>query len=175
LNTDKAQLSYPAVNNSKKSQPKSGRYKFKMTKSDKSKHSICIASIKRSTIKPYDFKWTKFYESNSDFPYSGLQFDLIQDELIICSTVIDGDNYSILTTRRLITKQNGQTQNGNIEGAIDKLFGDFKGYIGKTLTFGQIQLQSGVDLNYHIETGKASMIMVQGIRTLLKVNQMTDK
>ena len=71
-------------------------------------------------MKPYDFKWTMFYESNSDFPYSGLHLDLTQDELIICSTFIDDDNYSILTTRQLVTKQNGQTQIGNIEGADRK-------------------------------------------------------
>src|SRR5512138_3478869 len=105
-----------------------------MTKSDKSIHNICIASIKRSTMKPYDFKWTKFYESNSDFPYSGLQINLIESELFISSTIIDPNNYSILTTRRLITKPNGQLSVGDIRGATDKLYGDFKGYKGKTVT-----------------------------------------
>ncbi|CAL2105560.1 hypothetical protein T190115A13A_160093 [Tenacibaculum sp. 190524A02b] len=47
-----------------------------MNKTDKSKHNISIASIKRNTIKPYDFKWTKFYESNSDFPYSEIDIRL---------------------------------------------------------------------------------------------------
>lgn len=41
-------------------------------------------------MKPYDFKWTKFYESNLDFPYQGLPLNLTEDELIICSTLIDG-------------------------------------------------------------------------------------
>jgi hypothetical protein len=139
-----------------------------MTKSDKSKHNIWIASIKRSTIKPYEFKWKKFYESNSDFSYSELHLDLRQDELIICSTFIDANNYSILTTQRLITKQNGQTHTGDIEGATDKLYGDFKGYKDKSFTFGHIQLQNGTDLNYFVETGKASMIMIHGVRTLIR-------
>ena len=124
-------------------------------------------------MKPYDFKWTKFYKSNSDFNYSGLQLDLIQDELILCSTFIDVDNYSILTTRRLVTKQNGQTQTGNIEGATDKMYGDFKGYKDKLFTFGHIQLQDGTDLSYFVEAGKASMIMIRGVRTLIKMNEMT--
>ena len=55
-----------------------------MRKSDKSIHNISIASIKRSTMKPYDYKWTKFYELNTDFLYSGLQLELQNDELIIC-------------------------------------------------------------------------------------------
>jgi len=144
-----------------------------MTKSDKSKHNICIASIKRSTIKPYDFKWTKFYESNADFHYPGLSLDLSENELIICSTVIDADNYSIVTTQRLITKLNGQESVGNIEGATDKRYGDFKGYKDKLFTFGQIQLQNGADLAYFIEVGKASMVMIYGIRTLIGTQEMT--
>jgi hypothetical protein len=138
-----------------------------MMKSDKSIHAICIASIKRSTMKPYNFKWTKFYESNSEYPYSGLEINLIESELYICSTVIDQDNYSILTTRRLITKQNGLLSVGNIQGAIDKQYGDFKGYKDITYTFGCVRLESGDELNYFIETGKASMVMIYGVRTLI--------
>lgn len=52
-------------------------------KTDKSKHNISIASIKWRTIKSYEFKWTKFYESNSEFPYSGLHLGLAENELII--------------------------------------------------------------------------------------------
>jgi hypothetical protein len=144
-----------------------------MTKSDKSKHNICIASIKRSTIKPYDFKWTKLYETNSDFNYFGLHLDLSETELIICSTVIDADNYSILTTQRLITKQNGQEGSGNIDGATDKSYGDFKGYKDRNFTLGQIQLQNGTDLKYFVETGNASMIMIHALRALIRTQGMT--
>jgi hypothetical protein len=98
-------------------------------------------------MKPYDFKWTKFYESNSDFTYAGLQVNLREDERFICSTVIDADNYSILTTKQLITKQEGQINSGDLEGATDKQYGDFKGYKDKSLTFGQVQLENGIDLN----------------------------
>jgi len=125
-------------------------------------------------MKPYDFKWTRFYESNSDFPYQGLQLDLTQGELIICSTFIDGDNYSILTTQRLVTKQNGQTSAGNIAGATDKLYGDIKGHRDKTFTLGRIQLQNGTDLDYFIETGRASMVMIHGVRTLIRIKGMTE-
>jgi hypothetical protein len=140
-----------------------------MKKTDKSKHKICIASIKRHAMNPYDFKWTKFYESNQDFPYPELQPDLAESELIICSTVIDAGNCSILTTQRLITRQNGQAIAGNIEGASDQLYGDFKDYEKKPFTIGQIQLQNGTGLKYFIETGKASMIMIYGVRTLIRL------
>jgi hypothetical protein len=146
-----------------------------MTKSDKSLHSICVRSIKRRTISPYDFKWTKLYETNSDFTYTGLQIDLAEDELIICSTIIDKDNYSILTTRRLLTKQDGQLSTGNIQNAIYKLYGDFKGYRNKTYTLGQILLQDGNELKCFIETGKASMVIIQGVRTLIGATRIANK
>jgi len=126
-------------------------------------------------MKPYDFKWTKFYESNSDFKYTGLRLDVEENELIICSTIIDKDNFSILTTRRLLTNQDGQLSSENIQGATDKLYGDFKGYKDKSFTFGQVQLQNGNELKYFIETGKASMIMIQGVRTLIGTTQRTNK
>ena len=146
-----------------------------MNKTDKSKHNISVASIKRSTMKPYDFKWTKFYESNSDFPYSGLNLDLVENELIICSTVVDSKNYSILTSQKLITSENGTERIGNLVNAKDKGYGDFKGYKDDSLTFGLVELESGTELKYFIETGKASMIMIHGVRTLIRTQQMTDK
>lgn len=126
-------------------------------------------------MKPYDFKWTNFYESNSDFHHSGLQLDLVENELIISSTIIDKDNFSILTTRRLLTSLDGQLSTENIQGAIDKLYGNFKGYQDKDFTFGQVQVQNGNEIKYFIETGKASMIMINGVRTLIGTTQMTNK
>ena len=147
-----------------------------MTKSDKSKHNICVASIKRSTMKPYEFKWTKFYDSNSALQevYPELQLDLAENELVICSTIIDIDNYSILTTQRLITKEKGIENIGNLNGATDKLYGDFKGHKGDAFTFGLVQLISGVDMKYFVEIGKASMIMIYGVRTLIGTQQMSN-
>ena len=57
-------------------------------------HNICIASIKRKTMKPYDFKWTKFYTLNQEYfnAHPNIKFDLQDDELIICSTVVDEQN-----------------------------------------------------------------------------------
>ena len=122
-------------------------------------------------MQPYDFKWTKFYESNIDFHYTGLFHVNSENELIICSTVIDNDNYSILTTRQLITRQEGHLSVGEIHGATDNLYGDFKGYEDEAITFGHVKLRNGEDLKYFIEIGKASMVMIHGVRTLLMVTQ----
>jgi hypothetical protein len=147
-----------------------------MNKSDKSILNICIAKIKRSTIKPYDFVWTKFYELNSTFYelYPNVNIDISENELIICSTIINLDNYSILTTQRIITKKNGNLNFGNLIDAEDKLYGDFKGYQENETTFGQIKLSSGEELKYFIETGNASMVMIHGVRAILKTSTMTS-
>lgn len=125
-------------------------------------------------MKPYDFKWTIFFEANTDFQYKGL-LDLAENELIICSTVIDKDNYSILTTRRLLTNIDGQISTGDIRGATDNQYRDFKSNKNSAFTFGQVQLQNGNELRYFIEKGKASMVMIYGVRTLIGTTQMTQK
>ena len=146
-----------------------------MRKSDKSLHNISIASIKRSTMTPYDFKWTKFYDLNSDFSYHGLHLNLTEDELIICSTVIDDENYSLLTTQKLVTVENGVERTGPLNGAKDKGYGDFKGYKADAITQGLIELENGDELKYFIETGKASMVMVHGMRTLIRTQDMSNQ
>jgi hypothetical protein len=146
-----------------------------MKKTDKSIHSICIASIKRKTFKPYNYTWTRFYESNSDFPHSQFHLNLTQNELIICSTIIDSDNYSILTTQKLITNENGIKSIGDLNDSTLKPHGDFKGLDGKLFIFGVLKLKNEMELKCFIETGKASMIMIHGIRTLIQTQQMTIK
>lgn len=146
-----------------------------MSKTDKSKHDISIAAIKRSANKPYDYKWTRFYESNSDFAFSEIKFDLAENELIVCSTIIDSENYSILTTQKIVTKEDGIEYVGDLLGAKDKLYGTFKGGTNNFYTFGRIELKSGEELKYFIETGKASMIMIYGVRTIIRTGKMSEK
>ncbi|WP_299619311.1 hypothetical protein [uncultured Tenacibaculum sp.] len=139
-----------------------------MKKTDKSKHNICIAAIKRSTIKPYDYKFTKFYESNEEFPYNDIDINLRENELIICSTVVNANNYSVLTTQRLITNKNNIVATGELTNSKDKGSGMFKS-MKDDFVFGSLTLENGSDLEYFIETGKASMIMINGIKTLIGI------
>jgi len=126
-------------------------------------------------MKPYDFKWTRFYEENAEFRQSYAGIEIADGELVICSTVMDGDHFSVLTTRRLVTKENGLILSGNLDGAVDKLYGDFKGALEKTpFTFGAIRLGDGTDLRYYIEVGRASMVMIYGVRTWLRNSDKTD-
>ena len=140
-----------------------------MKKSDRSIHNITVAAINRKTIRPYDFKWTEFYHSNSEFLYQGLPLYLVEDEMIICSTIIDSENYSVLTTRKLITVEDGREQAGILLGCTDKGYGIFKKYKGNSVTFGSIDLENGTSLKYFIETGKASIVMIYGVRTAISL------
>ncbi|CAI8720854.1 hypothetical protein [Chryseobacterium sp. IT-36CA2] len=143
-----------------------------MKKTDQLKHRICISKIKRSTIKPYNvFQFTKFYEDNLSFfdVYPGISVQLNKEELLICSTIIDSDNYSILTTQKLITSENGVLESGTIIYAKNRSYGNFKEYGNEKLTFGNIILENGKIVKYFIETGKASMIMINGIKTLIQI------
>jgi len=147
-----------------------------LTKSDQISHTFSIYEIKRSTYKPYEFRWTNFYDNNSDFLqcYPEIQLDIAEDELIICSTFIDADNHSLLTTRRVFTKEKGIEDIAYIEAAksysmpLNYKFEEF-GYV-----FGTVELQNGNVFRYFLETGKAAMVMVYGIKTLIWSQQLTD-
>lgn len=140
-------------------------------KSDSAIHKRCIAAIIKSTFKPYAYQWTRFYESNQEF-FSNyvMELHLSQNELIICSTVINSGQYSILTTKRLCTNEDGNIKWADITTASDKFYGDFKGYDKSEWTFGKIVLADGQEFKYYIETGKASMIMIHGVRTRIRLN-----
>lgn len=147
-----------------------------MTRSDQVIHRFSIYEIKRHTFKPYVFRWANFYESYSDFLqlYPAIQLDMAEDELIICSTVIDVNNYSLLTTRRIVTKENGIENIGDMTNATQNtppLQFKLEKY---NYVFGTLQLQNGTVFRYFIEAGKASMVIEYGIRTLIWSQQLTD-
>ena len=147
-----------------------------MTKSDQIIHRFSIYEIKRHTFKPYDYKWTKFHENNSDFVhlYPDIQLDAEENELIICSTVIDAYNYSILTTQRIITKENGIEDMAYMAGATTHDYPHYIGFEKFNYLFGTVALSNGNAFRHFIEAGKACAMMIYGIKTLIWVQQLTD-
>ena len=77
-------------------------------------------------MKPYDFKWSTFYENDSTNLFKNHPFELHNDELIICSIIIDADNFSVLTTKKLVTLQNGILSSGSLINSTDQFYGNFK-------------------------------------------------
>jgi hypothetical protein len=143
-----------------------------MKKSDQSLYNICIASIKRKTIKPYNFQWTQLYDSdfNTKLFFQNFPIDFEEEELIICSVIIDPDNYSILTTRKLVTNNKGNIKSGSLMNAKNKWCGEFKNKTDQ-YTLGEVELAAGERLSYFVETDKASMVMIYGVNTLLDISK----
>lgn len=137
------------------------------TKSDSSIHNVCIAAIKRKTRKPHHFEWTAYYENSDDFSnkYRAIEIDFEDGELVICSTMLDENNWTVLTTRRIFTKEKGELKNGTMRDAISHSPGNFKGYGNQKMVLGKIKFSDGFEMNYFIETSEASMVMIYGILT----------
>jgi len=96
---------------------------------------------------------------------------LNEDEELICSTIINESIWSILTTRKIITLEGvGQVQH-NLKGLIQRNAGDFKGWSKQKYTKGFLQFDDNKIIPYFIETGNASMIMIYGIDTAVKLNR----
>ena len=133
---------------------------------DKSNKQTCIESIKRFTIPPFQFDLTNIQEGQEQLDLIRDLIDLDQDEEIICSTYVNEKLWSILTTRRIKTLE-GVRKKDHI---LDKLkrfdSGDFKGYSGQKFTKGFLQFEDDVIVPIFIETGRASMVMIYGIKTI---------
>ena len=142
-----------------------------MNKTDQSLYKVCIAAIRRSVMMDYahEFQYTDFYPTPSHFAKefsSRLNITLHNEELCICSTIVDDQSWSVLTTQRVITCIKGVQQEGAIANVTNWTYGgDFKDKSVATI-FGMVTLDDHSKVPYMIETGRASMIMIQGIKTL---------
>jgi hypothetical protein len=139
-------------------------------KSDNSIRKICIASVKRHTIKPIDFELTKIFETqvfseiyNNTFTLS----DVCEDELPISQTTIDQNNWTLITTRQIISCVAGITKITKAESVLKWEWNDFKGYSKTAFTIGQLQTFNDSNMDIFIETGRASMVTIYAIRTLI--------
>src|ERR1700733_14172934 len=97
-------------------------------KSDTSIRNICIASIKRHTIKPFDFLCTKIFETetfpeiyNDTFKLS----DIHENERPISQTTIDKNNWTLVTTRQIISCVAGITKITGAESVLNWKWNDF--------------------------------------------------
>ena len=142
---------------------------MKMKKTDSSIHKICIAAIKRSLMDTAELNFTKIYEDNNHSLIFDIEFR--STEIPICSTIKDKDNWSILTTQRLISKLENEITEIDIETSTNRFYGDFKGYKDKKFTFGKVENLKNKEILYLIETGNSSMVMVQGVKTRIDIQQ----
>ncbi len=135
-------------------------------KTDKSIKNICIAAVKRKTIQPFDYTYTKFFDEG----YSELVLNvnnLNMGELPIAETYIDNTNWSLITTRRILSNINGEIGEINPNEINSMKWSGFKHSQSKQTTFGEMKLHDGNIFYVHIEVGRASMIIISAINTLV--------
>jgi hypothetical protein len=149
-----------------------------MQKSDESIRRICVASIKRHTIKPIDYPLTTVFETQflADIDETITStFRHFENELPIALTHVDETSWTLLTMRQIISNINGNVKQTLTESVIQRKWNDFKGYKDKSTTLGQLTLADNTTLDFIIETGKASMIIIYGIMTLTGKETSTEE
>ena len=120
-------------------------------------------------MKPIDYPLTKIFETESISDIEkGISstFNHQDNELPIALTYVDANNWTLLTTRTIISNINGLTKQALSRWVLKWTWGDFKGYKEKPTTLGRLTLNDSSTLDILTETGKASMIMIYGIMTL---------
>lgn len=121
-------------------------------------------------MKPFDFKMTLMYFDETNIltdVFSSI--DLENGEIPICSTKIDLKQWTLLTTRRIITRNKEDQYAQEIKDFKAKNSGNFKGYRDIAFEQGTIELYNGKKIPYFLETGKPSMVMIYGIQTAMQI------
>ena len=134
---------------------------------DRINKTTCLESIKEFTIAPIDFKYTSVYELDANTDSLRNCINLNPEEEIICSTVINDKLWSILTTRRIVTREGLRTTEHRLTKLKYHNYGDYKGFSNQLFTKGFLQFDDDQILPILIETGRASMVMIYGMRTIM--------
>ena len=133
-------------------------------KSDRSIRNICIAAIKRHTIPPFNFLFSKIVEAQDELPGA---FAALDGELPISITSVDNLHWTLVTTRRVVSCINGSITECEAKHIKSWFWGAFNASNREPVLFGELKLE-GDDIHaVHIETGKASMITIYAIMTLV--------
>ena len=133
---------------------------------DKSNKKTCLESIKMFTIPPFVFDLTNIYDDEFDLSFAQGKFELEIGEEPICSTVINESHWSILTTRRICTLEGVRKKTHLLDGLKKFDAGDFKGNSTQKFTTGLLLFEDNEIVRVFIETGRPSMVMIYGNRTI---------
>jgi hypothetical protein len=135
-------------------------------KSDTSIKNICVAAVKRHTITPIDFVITTLFDNELSTTLLN-QIVFSEGELPISQTFIDKSDWTLVTTRRIVSCFNGQVRETAANNVSSWNWGVFKGHKSGQTSISEIKLNNGSVLNVHIEVGKASMIIIYSIMALV--------
>lgn len=139
-------------------------------KSDRSIRDICIAAIKRKTIKPYDFAFTRFFEKETFAQIDRTFFsmaDFNDDELPISQVVIDLNNWTVVSTGKIVSCINGKQTIVFPENVVSWDWALFKNE--SPFVNGKLYSKDGESFEFFIETGRASIVQINSISTLVNL------
>lgn len=133
-------------------------------KTDISIKEITIAVINRSVMEPVNWLYSKVCVGDKS-----TEFVLEEDELPIFE-INSQKAKTIITTRRIIENENGKLSFVRFEEIDDVVYGDFKKQINKPeLSKFRIVDMYGDEFDFQMETGKASIGLINSVKTVLKL------
>jgi hypothetical protein len=133
----------------------------KSTWPDEEAFRIAVASIKRHSMVPEQWRYTSIGQLRPEIAGKLL---LLKGELIVVSAYITDESWYVFTTQRIISRLDGIDQELDPRYGIDFQSGNFKG-IGNDRVAGAIPTEVGIvqsdrtgdTLRFEYETNKASM------------------
>ncbi|MFC4816617.1 hypothetical protein [Flavobacterium sp. GCM10023249] len=133
-------------------------------KTDKSIKEITIAAINRSVMNPENWLYSKVCVEDKS-----TEFVLEENELPIFE-IKSQKAKTIITTRRIIEKENGNLNFVSFEEIDDVVYGDFKKQVNKPeLSKFRIVDMYGDEFDFQMETGKASIGLIKSVNTMLRL------
>jgi len=133
-------------------------------RTDKSIKEITIAAINRSVMEPENWLYSKVCLEDKS-----TEFVLEEDELPIFE-IKSKTAKTIITTRRIIENENEKLSIVSFEEIDDVVYGDFKKKVNKPeLSKFRIVDMHGDEFDFQMETGKASIGLINSVKTVLKL------
>lgn len=131
---------------------------------DSSIKNITIAAISRHAMNPESWIYSKICSENKSE-----EFTLEENELPIFE-INSSKAKTIITTRRIIEKENEKICFVNFDEVDDVIYGTFKNQINKPeLSIFRIVDIFGDEYDFQMETGKASIGLIYSINTILQL------
>ena len=133
-------------------------------KKDTSIQNITIASVKRSAMDIDTWEYSRIVTAETENKY--IDFALEKNELPIFE-IKSQTKHTLITTRQILEIENNKLKSIDFESIDDVIFGDFKGTLYKPeLSFFRIIDIYGEQMNFQMETGKASIGLIKSVNTI---------
>lgn len=147
-----------------------------MQQTDDAIRTACIEVIRKRTLKRPSYPLSTIFETGDMTAIRVSAQVTGQDgELPIVLVYDDGDNWSLLTTQRIISTIKGERKEAPVSSISKYTWKDYKGYRENAYIFGHLTLADKSQLDILIETGVPSSIMIYGIMTITDLYKSSEQ